>query len=101
MTKYSNNLEFIVCVVIKGITADGKTFRPSNWAERLQSLDAIFDVRMKVHRPTGNVWICRGTDNGIQLKVRHKLQQENCDLFEHILDFAKLHNLQVYEQEAE
>jgi hypothetical protein len=68
-------------VFIQGITHDGKTFRPSDWAERLAGVMCI---------PT--------TLNGVKCVVVHRdLQGHEPMAWDFVINFARDNNLQVAE----
>jgi Protein of unknown function (DUF3579) len=87
-------------VFIQGITRDGKTFRPSDWAERLCGVMSQF-------RPGGAVpgshlsyseW-CLPTNLG-DIKcvvVHHDLRDTEVMAWDFVMNFAKDNNLQVTE----
>lgn len=85
-------------VVILGVTQDGKTFRPSDWAERLAGVMSQF-------RPGGpqpgshlgySPWCVPNTLEGQKcVIVHHDLREHELMAWEFCLNFAKDNNLQV------
>ena len=87
-------------VFIQGITLDGKTFRPSDWAERLAGVMSQF-------RPGGaqpgshlsySPWCIPTTLGSIKCVVVH-LDLRDCEpmAWDFVMNFAKDNNLQVAE----
>jgi Protein of unknown function (DUF3579) len=87
-------------IFIQGLTLDGKTFRPSDWAERLAGVMSSF-------RPGGAVpgshlsyspWCVPTTLNGVRCVVVHRdLRDAEPMAWDFCLNFAKDNNLQVVE----
>lgn len=87
-------------VFIQGITQDGRTFRPSDWAERLAGVMAPF-------RPGGAVpgshlsyspWCVPTVVNGIKcVVVSAELREVNVMAWDFVMNFAKDNGLQVAE----
>jgi hypothetical protein len=87
-------------VFIQGITRDGKTFRPSDWAERLAGVMSSF-------RPGGaqpgshlsySPWCIPTTLNGVKCVVVHRdLRDAEPMAWDFCLNFAKDNDLQVAE----
>ena len=80
-------------IVIQGITEDGVTFRPSDWAERLCGILASFgrDQKLAYHefvRPMrlGDVRC---------VAVDRKLEKLYLPVFEYLMSFAKDNHLRV------
>jgi hypothetical protein len=87
-------------VFILGVTQDGRTFRPSDWAERLAGVMSQF-------RPGGaspgshlsySPW-CIPTTLGRDkcVVVHHDLREYNVMAWDFVMNFAKDNNLQVAE----
>ncbi len=80
-------------IVIQGVTAQGKTFRPSDWAERMSGSLASFK-NSRIHyspllRPSVN-------SDGYQcVLLDPKLKESSPLLYESILNFAKENNLKI------
>jgi Protein of unknown function (DUF3579) len=87
-------------VFIQGITQDGKTFRPSDWAERLAGVMSSF-------RPGGaqpgshlsySPWCVPTTLNGVKCVIVHRdLRDAEPMAWDFCLNFAKDNDLQVAE----
>ena len=87
-------------VFIQGITQDGKTFRPSDWAERLAGVMSSF-------RPGGaqpgshlsySPWCVPTTINNIKCVIVHRdLRDAEPMAWDFVLNFARDNNLQVTE----
>ena len=87
-------------VFIQGITQDGKTFRPSDWAERLAGVMSQF-------RPGGaspgshlsySPWCVPTSMNGVKcVIVNRELQKFEPMAWDFALNFAKDNDLQIAE----
>jgi hypothetical protein len=87
-------------VFILGLTHEGRTFRPSDWAERLAGVMSQF-------RPGGAVpgshlsyspWCVPNTLNGNKCVIVHAdLRDEEPMAWNFVMNFAKDNNLQVVE----
>ena len=87
-------------VFIQGVTVDGKTFRPSDWAERLAGVMCSF-------RPGGaqpgshlsySPWCVPTTMNGIKCVIVHQdLRAYEPMAWDFVLNFARDNQLQVVE----
>jgi hypothetical protein len=85
---------------IQGITHDGRTFRPSDWAERLAGVMCSF-------RPGGpqpgshlsySPWCVPTVINGIKcVVVRAELRDAEVMAWDFVMNFARDNNLQVAE----
>lgn len=80
-------------IIIEGITAQGKTFRPSDWAERMSgSLASFKNSRIRYSpllRPSVN-------SEGYQcVLLDPKLKESSPLLYQSIIDFAKANNLRI------
>jgi len=85
---------------IQGVTLDGKTFRPSDWAERLAGVMSQF-------RPGGatrgshlsySPWCVPTSINGVKcVIVNADLRAHEPMAWDFVLNFAKDNNLQVAE----
>lgn len=80
-------------IIISGLTEDGKTFRPTAWAEMISSSLASFgpDNRLKYDRGV-HPCVIEGTKC---LVVARALQDNDPDAFEHLLHFATQNKLQI------
>lgn len=87
-------------VFIQGITNQGRTFRPSDWAERLAGVMSQF-------RPGGatpgshlsySPWCIPTTLNGVKcVVVNRELQAYNTMAWDFVMNFARDNDLQVVE----
>ncbi|MEO7392634.1 MAG: DUF3579 domain-containing protein [Ramlibacter sp.] len=87
-------------VFIQGITRDGKTFRPSDWAERLAGVMSSF-------RPGGvqpgshlsySPWCVPRVINDVNcVVVNSELREHNVMAWDFVLHFARDNDLQVAE----
>lgn len=87
-------------VFIQGITQDGRTFRPSDWSERLAGVMSPF-------RPGGatpgshlsySPWCVPNTINGIKCVVVHvDLKEAEPMAWDFVMHFARDNRLQVAE----
>lgn len=84
-------------IVIKGVTAQGKPFRPSDWAERMSGTLATFKNSRIYYSPL------------LQPSVNHegfkcvlldpKLKDSSPQVYQAILEFAKANNLKICGEE--
>ena len=87
-------------VFIQGVTASGRTFRPSDWAERLAGVMSPF-------RPGGaspgshlsySPWCVPNTINGVKcVVVNAQLRDAEPMAWDFAINFAKDNNLQIVE----
>ncbi|MBG9387817.1 DUF3579 domain-containing protein [Caenimonas aquaedulcis] len=87
-------------VFIQGITRDGKTFRPSDWAERLAGVMSSF-------RPGGpqpgshlsySPWCVPTTVDGVKsVVVNSELKAYDVMAWDFVMNFARDNDLQVVE----
>ena len=85
-------------VFIQGITSDGRTFRPSDWAERLAGVMSSF-------RPGGatpgshlsySPWCVPTNINGVKCVVVHvDLREYNVMAWDFVMNFARDNDLKV------
>lgn len=84
-------------IIIEGVTEDGQTFRPSDWAERMSGVLSTF----KNHRIFYSPLLRPSTQNGHAcVLVDKSLKDSNPDLYEHILEFAHKNKLKICDDEA-
>ena len=88
-------------VFIRGITRDGRAFRPSDWAERLAGVMAQFRpggaARQGAHI-SYSPWCVPTTLDGAKCGVVHRaLQAHEPMAWDFVMDFAKDNELQVIE----
>ena len=87
-------------VFIQGITHSGRTFRPSDWAERLAGVMSQF--RPDAGKPGSHLsyspWCIPKVINGVKCVVVHAdLRDFNVMAWDFVLNFAKDNDLQVVE----
>lgn len=82
-----------VYIIIKGVTEDGRRFRPSDWAERLATAVGQFGPDRRVHFHP-QVRIATVDDTKCVL-VDEDLEQSDPMLFEFLIHFAKNNHLQM------
>jgi hypothetical protein len=80
-------------VVIKGVTLEGKSFRPSDWAERLCGVLSVFGAEKRMEY---SPFVQPMTIGGIKcVVVDKKLEEAEPMAFKFLLSFAKDNELQV------
>jgi len=88
-------------IFIRGITADGRMFRPSDWAERLAGLMARFRPAGLCRKPAhlGYSPYCLPTVvDGVKcLVVSESLRDIEPMAFDFLLNFARDNQLEVFE----
>lgn len=87
-------------IIIQGLTADGRTFRPSDWAERLAGVMSSF-------RPGGaypgsylsySPWCEPTSINGVKcVIVNRELREHDVMAWDFVMGFAKDNGLQTVE----
>ncbi len=83
----------VIEFVIQGVTADGKTFRPSDWAERLCGVMAAFGGD---HRMQYSPYVHPITASGIRcVVVDTRLEDIEPMAYRFLLSFAKENALKV------
>ena len=80
-------------IIIEGVTDQGKTFRPSDWAERVSGSLASF-ANSRIHyspllQPSVN-------EDGYKcILLDPKLKESSPQIYQSILDFAKENHLKI------
>ena len=83
-------------IIIEGVTPDGKTFRPSDWAERMSGKLSTF----RKHRIVNSPLLKPSTSNGHRCVVLDtKLKEFNPKLYASILEFAETNQLSICKDE--
>jgi hypothetical protein len=79
-------------IVIQGLTQDGRTFRPSDWAERLCGVLASFgDKKLSYHAFVRPMLL-----EGVRcVAVDKKLEKLHPQVFQYLTDFARDNGLRV------
>lgn len=87
-------------VFIQGITRQGKTFRPSDWAERLAGVMSQFrpgGSRLGSHL-SYSPWCIPTSINGVKCVIVHvDLRDHNAMAWDFVMNFARDNDLQVTE----
>ncbi|PXW87788.1 uncharacterized protein DUF3579 [Nitrosomonas sp. Nm84] len=85
------------CLIL-GITAEGRSFRPSDWAERLCGVLAGYDSKRRwIYSDYAQPVIHEGQ---IGVKVKTALQTINPDTYEFIMNFAYRNQLKIVFEET-
>jgi hypothetical protein len=83
----------VVEFVIRGVTLDGRPFRPSDWAERLCGVMAAFG---NDHRMQYSPFVHPVTTNGVRcVVVDARLEELEPMAYRFLVSFAKDNELQV------
>lgn len=83
-------------IIIEGVTDDGKTFRPSDWAERVSGQLSTF----KNHRIYYSPMLRPSYSGGNRCVILDPaLKDTNPELYKHILDFAISNKLKICGEE--
>lgn len=80
-------------IVIEGVTPQGKTFRPSDWAERMSGSLASFKNRRIHYSPLLQPGVNREGHACVLLDP--KLKETNPEVYLGILNFARQNNLRI------
>ncbi len=78
--------------IIRSETTEGKTFRPSDWIDRMASLGANYKLNRLVFSPHMHPEVVDGKKC---LFVCDKLDSESPGLYQHIIRFAQNNNLVI------
>jgi hypothetical protein len=82
-------------IVIRGMTTDGKTFRPSDWAERLAG---AFSIMGPDNRMYYSVYVQPVFRAGLRcVAIEKALEEKSPSIFRFLMDFARENNLDVVE----
>jgi hypothetical protein len=80
-------------VVIRGVTQQGRQFRPSDWADRLASVLSFVGPDNRLNY---SPLVCPVTRAGVRCVVVSKdLELQDSRVFKFLLDFAKENDLEV------
>jgi hypothetical protein len=85
-------------LIIKGITRDGRKFRPSDWAQRLTTAVATQTRGRRIRFHPGVRMASIEGVNAVVVDV--SLKDEEPLLFDFLVNFAKGNNLQIEESEG-
>jgi len=82
-------------IVIRGITTDGKPFRPSDWAERLAGALSIMGPDNRMHYSANVQPVFR---SGLRcVAIERSLEHKSPTIYKFLMDFARQNNLDVVE----
>ena len=82
-------------IIIEGVTEEGKTFRPSDWAERVSGNLSTF----KNHRIYYSPLLRPSYKDGNRCVILDPaLKETNPKLYEYILNFAKANKLKICDE---
>ncbi|WP_420814314.1 DUF3579 domain-containing protein [Legionella antarctica] len=84
-------------IVIEGITAQGKTFRPRDWAERMSGSLASFKNSRIYYSPLLQPSV--NSEGYHCVLLDPKLKESSPQVYQSILDFAKTNNLRICGEE--
>ena len=80
-------------VVIRGLTSQGRTFRPSDWADRLAGLVSEVGMDNRLNYSHGVQPVTR---SGVRcVVISRALAQQDSRIFQFLLDFARDNDLEV------
>ncbi|RMG55521.1 MAG: DUF3579 domain-containing protein [Gammaproteobacteria bacterium] len=80
-------------VVIKGVTRDGRRFRPSDWAQRLTNAVASIGPNNRIiYHPNVSMAMIEGVSAVV---IDRSMRASDPRLFEFLIDFARSNDLQV------
>ena len=85
-------------VFIRGVTPDGRKFRPSNWTERLYYAVASYGPNRTITF-SPHVIMQVGSDGVNCVVVDIKLQEENPMLFDFLIGFARDNKMVMQDQD--
>jgi hypothetical protein len=80
-------------IIIRGLTSAGRTFRPSDWAERLSGVLSTFG---QDHRMSYSPYVRPVTQQGVKcVVVNTKLAEYDERAYNFLLSFARDNDLQI------
>ena len=83
-------------IIIEGVTADGRKFRPSDWAERMSGALSTFG---KDHRMHYSPRLRPISLNGVKcVVVDAALEQTHPEVWRYVMAFATINNLNIRHQ---
>lgn len=89
-------------MVISGVTADGRTFRPSNWADRLAGVVSHFrpPTKQSTQHARYSPWCMPAFKNGKRCVIIDPiLREKHPQAWDYLVKFAQENNLPVQEAE--
>lgn len=86
-------------LVLRGVTTEGRAFRPSDWAERLAGVMSSFrPPGMRANHLTYSPWVIPTVIDGVKcVVVDEKLRAQEPLAWKFIEDFARDNQLQTME----
>lgn len=85
-------------IIIEGVTEEGETFRPSNWADRMSGRLSTLRRRRIQYSPLLQPSMKDGNRCVI---LDPKLKDSNPELYQSIMDFAKTNHLKICDEDDE
>ncbi len=81
-------------IVIEGVTEDGRTFRPSDWIERISGSLSTFGMDRRIRY--SHYLQPQIIDGGKCLVIDPELKKVNPSAFSFLMDFAKGNKLKIH-----
>lgn len=91
----SNDQEYNGTIIIQGITAEGKKFRPSDWAERMSGMLSTFGDDHRIHYSHRLRPISHNGNKCIALDT--SIRDSHPAIYRQIMDFAVRNDLVITE----
>lgn len=87
-------------IILKGLTTDGRKFRPSDWAQRLTTAVASYSPGRRTRRAGFHPGVNMVTIDGINcVTVDRNLEQQDPMLFKFLMNFGRGNNLEILDGE--
>ncbi len=83
-------------IIIEGVTEEGQTFRPADWAERMSGSLSTFRNRRIIYSPLLQPAMKNGNKCMI---VDDNMKDTHPDLYKEIMEFAQKNQLKVDKEE--
>ncbi|MFN7096117.1 MAG: DUF3579 domain-containing protein [Gammaproteobacteria bacterium] len=83
-------------IIIEGVTENGETFRPSDWAERMSGALSSFRNHRIIYSPLLQPSV---KDGNKCVMLDPSLKESNPALYKSILEFAKANKLKICGEE--
>lgn len=85
-------------IIIEGITENGKTFRPSDWAERMSGALSTFGRDQRIQY---SPMLQPMTINGVKcVSVDPDLKDQHPEMFSYIMNWVNTNHLNVVEMDV-
>jgi len=97
MTEPENKTVVSKKIVIEGVTRQGKTFRPSDWAQRMSGSLASFKNNRIYYSPLLQPSV--NSEGYHCILLDPKLKESSPQMYQSILDFAQNNNLRICGEE--